>query len=363
MPNPFFNNTNDLLPTTRARASDVEANFSAVGAGFDLVKVELDKKAPLESPAFTNNPTVPTPALGDTTERIANMAAVQAAINNAAAINLPTVAGAAGRSLTVVGGAPIWADLSLTNLVHSGNFQINERGVTGTVVLAAGAYGHDRWKAGISGCTYTFSTSAGITTVTISSGTLLQVIEGKDIRGGSYVASWSGTAQGRINSGAYSASGITATLVGGVDATIEFGTGSLSLVQLEIGTQSTSPIVRPHAIESQICKRYLPVTNVSHISGQSYGVGVAYFHTNFCVEARVKPTDILLTATLSSYLVTNPSFSYTAMTGGAVLFGIAEVGGGSFTAAPASSIWGAGGQATSFRLSSGAKILWTGAEL
>lgn len=41
MANPYFNNTIDLLPNTRARSIDVEANFSAVEAGFDAVARDL----------------------------------------------------------------------------------------------------------------------------------------------------------------------------------------------------------------------------------------------------------------------------------------------------------------------------------
>lgn len=363
MPNPYFNNAIDLLPVTRARAADVEANFSAVGAGFDAVKTDMDAKAPLASPTFTGMPSAPTPPSGDASTRLATMAALKAAIDSAAAINLPDVSGAEGKYLRVISGVPAWSDMHLLNVVHNGNFSVNQRGVFGSVSLAANAYGHDRWKAGTGGCVYSFSVSEGITTITISSGTLVQVVEGADIRTATYVASWGGTAQGRINGGAYGSSGITASLVGGVNATIEFGVGTLSLVQLERGAQATTTILRPHLIEETICQRYLPSTSVSHVLGQSYNVNVAYYHAPFNVDARAAPTGILLTGSLSNYLVTNSSFAYTAMTGGVVAFGTSAIGGGSFTAAPTSAVWAAGGEATSMRLSAGSRILWTGAEL
>lgn len=41
MPNRFFTNLLDLLPFTRARAADVEANFTAVEAGFNALDAEL----------------------------------------------------------------------------------------------------------------------------------------------------------------------------------------------------------------------------------------------------------------------------------------------------------------------------------
>jgi hypothetical protein len=142
------------------------------------------------------------------------------------------------------------------NKLINGGFLINQRGVSGTVILAAGAYGHDRWKAGASGCTYTFATSAGVTTLTISAGSLQQVIEGANMQGGTHSLSWTGTAQGKIGGGAYSASGVTASATGGANLTIEFNTGTLSLAQLEIGSVSTPFENRPTGQELGLCQRY-----------------------------------------------------------------------------------------------------------
>lgn len=43
MSNPFFTNTIDLLPATKAKAGDVEANLNAVEAGFDEAKEYFDR--------------------------------------------------------------------------------------------------------------------------------------------------------------------------------------------------------------------------------------------------------------------------------------------------------------------------------
>ena len=43
MPNPFFTNSTDLLPNTRARAGDVESKLEAVEAGFDEAKEYFDR--------------------------------------------------------------------------------------------------------------------------------------------------------------------------------------------------------------------------------------------------------------------------------------------------------------------------------
>ena len=42
MPNRFFNNLINLVSFTKARASDVEADFSAIDVGFEMVQRELD---------------------------------------------------------------------------------------------------------------------------------------------------------------------------------------------------------------------------------------------------------------------------------------------------------------------------------
>ncbi|WP_211485546.1 hypothetical protein [Achromobacter ruhlandii] len=135
-------------------------------------------------------------------------------------------------------------------------FSINQRGASGTVTLPAGGYGHDRFKAGAGGCTYTFSTSGGVTTLNITAGTLMQVVGGGAIIAGPHVLSWVGTATGRINSGVYQASPVRATLAGGADVTVEFGAGSLSRPQFESGDVANLFEVRPVADELALARWY-----------------------------------------------------------------------------------------------------------
>ncbi len=144
--------------------------------------------------------------------------------------------------------------------IVNGNFIINQRNVSGTVTLAASTYGHDRWKAGAGGCTYTFVGSNGINTVTITAGTLMQTIRTTDVPIGlnTCVLSWTGTAQGRFGVGSYGASGLTAT-VSYAPLTVEFGTGTLSLVQLELGSVATPYEQRPFEAELLICQQYCRV--------------------------------------------------------------------------------------------------------
>ncbi|MBV7408777.1 hypothetical protein [Maritimibacter sp. DP1N21-5] len=149
------------------------------------------------------------------------------------------------------------AHLGPRNRIINGNFAINQREVSGTVVLSAGAYGHDMWKAGASGCTYTFATSENVTTITISAGSLKQIISGDDLQSGTYVLSWTGTLQMKIDGGTAGDSGMIDTLTGGTDAEVETsGTGEMSLVQLEPGSVATSFELLARTAELLRCQAY-----------------------------------------------------------------------------------------------------------
>lgn len=172
-------------------------------------------------------------------------------------IGVPSDGSVTTAKLAFDGGA-----LASRNRIINGNFAVNQRGVSGTVTLSAGAYGHDRWKAGASGCTYTFATSGGATTLTITAGSLQQVIEDVNVPLGTNtcVLSWSGTAQGKIGGGSFSASGTTASVTGGSSLTIEFNTGTLSRVQFEQGSTATPFEHRSYALELALCQRYYEET-------------------------------------------------------------------------------------------------------
>jgi len=183
--------------------------------------------------------------------------------------------------------------LGRRNAIINGNFGVNQRGVSGTVSLSAGEYGHDRWKAGASGATYTFATSGGVTTLDISAGSLIQVVEDVNLVTDTYVLSFEGTAQGKIGGGSFDDSGVTGAVTGGSNLNIEFNTGTVSKVQLEVGNKPTPFEHRSIGEELALCQRYyvsLGSGAITHVHDSS-SVGVL---GPLPVEMRASPTQTLL---------------------------------------------------------------------
>ena len=251
-------------------------------------------------------------------------ATVQAALNE-----LDTKKAAVGANTTITSLAGLTSinggQLSgLRNRIINGNPLINQRSVSGTVTLAAGIYGHDRFKAGASGCTYTFATAANVTTITISAGSLQQVIEGLNLETGTYAFSWTGTAQGKIAAGSFAASGVTAAVTGGTNTTIEFGTGSFTKAQFEINTVSVFE-QRPFGLELALCLRYF------RTAPRLFGLAVSATNMQLTVvfgnPMRVTPTVVTTNAGVSG----ESPVSVTGRTasGGAASLGFFDSFGGS----------------------------------
>jgi len=173
--------------------------------------------------------------------------------------------------VTFVNSAMLPNTFGFKNRLINGQLNINQRSVSGTVTLTAGSYGHDRFKGGASGCTYTFATSNNVTTLTISAGSLIQVVEGLNLESGTYTLSFTGTAQGKIGAGSFSASGVTGSITGGTDTNIEFNTGTLSLPQLEKGSTATSFDYRSYGTELSLCQRYCCVLTSGGGNAGPYG--------------------------------------------------------------------------------------------
>ena len=201
--------------------------------------------------------------------------------------------------------------LGMKNRLIDTGFIINQRGYASGASLSAGSYAHDRWKAGASGCTYTFTQgSLGVPiTITITAGSLQQIIEGCNMgEGGTYILSWTGTAQARINGGSYSTSPlIVSGITAGANTTIEFGTGTVLQPQLEKGSTATSFDYRPYGTELALCQRYYYRNTAP--SGSHYGSGfnnstsLALIGVNFPVTMRTAPSALEQSGTAGNYAI------------------------------------------------------------
>lgn len=187
-------------------------------------------------------------------------------------------------------------------LLINSDFRINQRSYVSTATLAAGVYGHDRWKAGATGGDYSFTQLASSTTITIASGkSLIQVVEDKNVAGGSYVLSWSGTALGRVGinsatpSGAYAASPIQITgQTAGTTMSVEFGPGTLGTVKLELGSVPTPFVMQDYKSELDRAQRYCRFGNPGGL-GWSSSTSTILFNINH-VGMRAAPSVVALAA-------------------------------------------------------------------
>jgi hypothetical protein len=190
----------------------------------------------------------------------------------------PTIVGGGSTAITdwTISLAPGAYPLQFgRNVLINGNFQVNQDGRSGSVTLAAGEYGHDGWVAGSSGCTYSFTTTGLDTLVNITAGSLCQRVDPVVMEGGSYVLSWAGTAGGRfLGASSYSGTGL---VINGLPAatmhTLEFGTGTLGLVQFEKGSVPTPFDRRPLPLELLLAYRYYWRGKTTSFSGYATGPG------------------------------------------------------------------------------------------
>lgn len=183
--------------------------------------------------------------------------------------------------------------------IINGNFVVNQRVYVSNATLASGAYGHDRWKAGAGGGDYTFTQLASSTLITIKANkTLIQVIEDKNVIGGTYTLSWEGTSQARFGidsatpSGAYAVSPITITTqTAGTVMSVEFNAGTLGKVQLNVGNVALPFQPKSFDEELRACKIYhcaIPVYHV--IRSSTVTTNTLTFDFNIPNEMRTIPT-------------------------------------------------------------------------
>ena len=152
-----------------------------------------------------------------------------------------------------------------SNVIINGDFRVNQVGYVSAAVLAAGVYGHDQWKAGASGGDYSFTQLKSSTQITIASGkSLIQPIEDVNVVGGSYVLTWTGTAQARAGVNTLTPAGSCAAspllITGQTAGTARCRSSSTAArsepFKLEIGTTASPFIMGPYDQELATCMRY-----------------------------------------------------------------------------------------------------------
>lgn len=286
------------------------------------------------------NPSVPaTYAKSGANSDITSLLAITA-INGLASINGSSISG-------------------FRNRIINGGFPVNQRGYVSGTATASGSYMHDRFKSTTANSAYTFTQAPVDTTITITAGTIAQVVEDKNVEGGVYTLSWTGTATARIaingaaTSGAYAASPITtASATAGQAITVEFSAGTLGKVQLESGSVASNFERRPYSVELSMCQRYFhktfPMTVVpaqnAGVTGAMQGTmffsGSAFcFHDNFPVRMRVAPTIVTFNPSAANAqirnITANADYSATAGTGTETFVDIAANTNGSLGSAAA----------------------------
>lgn len=168
------------------------------------------------------------------------------------------------------------SQFAFRNHVINGCFNIVQRALNSMQIgyssnLPLGTYTEfDRWKAGTANTTVTlvggphavdYSYITYPHTITITAGTIRQILERINMPAGTYYVTWSGTAQGRVSagtgagSGAYAASGFSFVASGTSDYSLEFNTGTLTNVQVERGAITPFEFRNP-ILELELCRRY-----------------------------------------------------------------------------------------------------------
>lgn len=239
------------------------------------------------------------------------------------------------------------------NLIINGDFRVNERAFAGGA-LSAGVYGHDRWKADTGGANY--SVSGGV--ATISSGTIVQPIEGASIATGTHVISWQGTATCTVD-GVAKTSGQSFSLTAGTNCIVKFTGGTVSKVQVEPGDVPTAFEMRPIDLEKMLCERFYQRFGNSLYSTI---VGHGFASTTLVVVGAIPlrrpmaqiPTTIAtsfvatVTAQTATGIAATTGIAVTASTSDYSTFGITVTTSGSYTVGEAAIIRVANGHWIAF---------------
>jgi hypothetical protein len=126
-------------------------------------------------------------------------------------------------------------------------------------------------------------------------------METLEVEGGSYMLSWTGTAQGRVNAGSYAASPVAVTsLTANTAITVEFNTGTVGQAQLEPGAVATAFERRPMQQELALCQRFYQV--YQGFVATAYVTGNGLNSLPYAVPLRASPS-----VTYSNVVYTNSS--------------------------------------------------------
>jgi len=249
-------NVLDGIPTTLTKTE-----LGYVDGVTSAIQTQMNLKAPLASPTFTGTVVLPNSQI--LTTPVLNTSFSGTAKATGAEINTGTED---GKIVTpkAIEDSYIGLYFYNPNVIINPGFTINQRVWASDAVLADGIYGHDRWKGGASGGDYTFTQLNGPTTITIKADkSLIQVVDVKNVVGGTYTLSWTGTAQARLGidsatpSGDYADSPVTATgQTAGTVMSVEFDDGTLGKVQLNSGSVALPFMPKSFEDELGACKRY-----------------------------------------------------------------------------------------------------------
>jgi hypothetical protein len=181
------------------------------------------------------------------------------------------------------------------NIIINGDGRINQRGyVSGTATTGANEYTLDRWRVVTSGQNLAFTGDDSGREMTAPAGGVEQVIEDKNIAGGTYVINWEGTATATVGGNAVTKGG-TFTLTANTNTTLRMIDGTFKNVQIEQGSVATPFERRPFGTELQLCQRYFWL-NGGVAAFNFVAAGFATSTTScevyvaFPVEMRAQPT-------------------------------------------------------------------------
>jgi hypothetical protein len=278
-----------------------------------------------------------------------------------------------GTNLTS-GGTVVMASSFKRNILINGNFLVNQRVYVSGTATASGIYMHDRWKSTTTNSNYTFTQGTPDTTITIAAGTIAQIVEDKNVAGGVYTLSWTGTATARIainggtTSGSYAASPITtSSATAGQTITVEFSTGTLGRVQLEPGAVATPYERKIYSDQLVQCQRYcysLPYGGgADRYTGLATSTTVSFAFFVFPVTPRVPYTGITVSSAAHWSV-----FNYANATGGACSAVAFSLGGANTAAIQLTTTAGsptivAGNLISLYPSNASALIVFNGAEL